>query len=63
MTNEEKIKSMSTEEFVDWLMDLVDWNQVECWECPAQKYCNSDDMSGNCCRDALMGWLKEEAEE
>ena len=64
MTNEEKIKSMSTEEFVDWLMILIERELVECWKCPAQKYCGSDDnISNKSCKDVIMRWMKEEVEE
>ena len=52
MTNEEKIKAMSTDEFVRWIMTRV------CKKC---SYCEKN-CSGIHCFDGIKEWLKEEAE-
>jgi hypothetical protein len=53
MTNFEKIKSMTAEEFTDFIYDL---NSLECNGCPAKGKCGKYYS----CEEAFMGWLNSE---
>lgn len=56
MTNEERIKNMSTEE----LAKFIESSTESCDSCPAMMNCPQGYRS---CYIQIMGWLKEEAEE
>ncbi len=56
MTNEEKIKEMNTEEMAKFISELLEG--CEYGKCPANHLCGNGD-----CKDNLMEWLKQEAEE
>lgn len=58
MTNEQKIKAMSTEELAKGIEHLVGF----CIDCPAFMAC-CDTIKNKKCSEHLIGWLKEEAEE
>lgn len=62
MTNEEKIKSMSTEE----LACLMDSISSDCQECPIHEFC--DNLRPTIrrlpfCENVWKNWLKSEVEE
>lgn len=57
MTNEEKIKNMSTEKLADFLRN----NDIDC-ECCIYVY-KGKDCRINCCCKGIMEWLEEEAKE
>lgn len=52
MTNEEYIKSMTTEELAEWLFKCVD-----CLGCPVMNECKA--TSNEECRERFLAWLKE----
>lgn len=54
MTNEERIKSLSTEELADELYDII-----HCTECPISDLCTGT----TACRETWKQWLKSEVEE
>lgn len=57
MTNEERIKNMSTEELVKFLWS----NGVDCNCC---KFCfGGDECKRKICKAGMAEWLKEDAEE
>lgn len=57
MTNEEYIKSMTTEELAIFLQ------RIDCSLCPAKTYtCNCSDRYLYCLKK-IRGWLKKEKEE
>lgn len=53
MTNEEKIKSLSTEELADALYDIT-----HCEVCPISDLCTA-----MACRETWEKWLKSDVEE
>lgn len=55
MTNEQKIKAMSTEELAEFLRS----NDIDC-ECCKYQY---EDCRRRKCLEGITEWLKEEAEE
>lgn len=59
MTNEEKIKNMSTEELAKFLDGISPG--YYCGACPARKICHNP-YGGTECTKKLYEWLKEEAE-
>lgn len=58
MTNEEKIKSMSTEELAREIIFLLH----SCIFCPAFNSCTHK-LEGRSCLEKMEEWLKEDAEE
>ena len=58
MTNYEKIKQMSVEEFARWLAIEIGG---ECYSCPAYDICTAGD--GKTCESILKEWLESEVEE
>lgn len=54
MTNEERIKSLSTEELADEFRKIS-----TCWACPLLNICSS----AKSCREKWKQWLKSEVEE
>ena len=63
MTNEDKIKSMSTEELARFLNKYISL----CDECPAAGFCNQysllDYLDGTGCTARIKVWLMQEAKE
>lgn len=58
MTNEERIKAMSTEELARGIKSLLN----SCIYCPAFRTC-TDTLENKSCLEKMEEWLKEEAEE
>lgn len=54
MTNEEKMKSMTTEELAKFIC-----KNIECYECPGKNFCYLAEGNAN----GLQTWLKKEVEE
>ena len=54
MTNEERIKSLSTEELADEFCKISN-----CWACPLLKICSS----AKSCKKNWERWLRSEEEE
>lgn len=63
MTNFEKIKSMSVEEFAEFHF----WNCIHCCDCLAENDCgiryNHRSESDAECYERIINWLNEEAGE
>lgn len=60
MTNADRIRSYTDEEFAQFFQQYV-----ECSDCPAYDQCEHDrdaDRYDSCCAEALK-WLKQEAKE
>ena len=61
MTNFEKIKNMSVEEFAERLSEYFD-----CVRCPIEEFCDKDGLSSmsiSSCSGIWKKWLKSEVEE
>ncbi len=54
MTNADRIRSMSDEELVEFILPIT-----ECGRCPTGEI----PCTGDNCRRTLLGWLREEAAE
>ena len=60
MTNEERIKSLSTEDLAEWLFVAID----DCTRCPIRDYCDKlrPQMPVVNCRSVWRKWLKSEVQ-
>ena len=60
MTNADKIRAMTDEKLAVWIADRV--YGMECSNCPAYEPCvpTMEDMT---CKDHILEWLQEEANE
>lgn len=63
MTNEEKLKSLSTEEWADIMSNAV----KDCSDCPIYKFCTLSNYNHtfyfDTCPDTWKKWFKSEVEE
>jgi hypothetical protein len=54
-TNADRIRDMSDEELVDWLLPYLC-----CSGCPMQDYCSTNDLP---CEKVILEWLQQPCEE
>ena len=61
MTNFERIKNMSVEEYAEWLFVAID----DCVSCPIRGFCDEvrSQIPAVNCRSVWRQWLKSEVEE